>query len=53
MSDDEELEEVSGYIYTHVDCPNCNEPVEFEGDRSSENVICDACGFEFRIGLVR
>lgn len=42
-----------GYLYTHVDCPECNEPSELEGDCSSDNVECDVCGAVFKVREVR
>lgn len=45
--------EVLGYIYTHADCPSCNENNELMGDRSGEKIICDNCGFKFRVREVR
>lgn len=44
-------DEPLGYIYTHVDCPNCNEPSEIEGD--ADRIECDVCGAVFRIREVR
>lgn len=43
---------VTGYIYTHADCPNCGEAGDYEGDRSHEEVRCTACGETFKIGGV-
>lgn len=51
--DEGELEAVLGYLYTHADCPNCDEPGEYEGDCSSDKVHCTACGFDFKIREVR
>lgn len=48
-----EEEEPLGYLYTHVDCPNCNEPSEIEGDASMDLIECDVCGAVFRIREVR
>lgn len=50
---DKDLDPVNGFIYTHADCPHCGEPNEYEGDCSSDQVRCTACGEEFEIGMVR
>jgi hypothetical protein len=49
---DEEMEEVTGYIYTHADCPYCLEQGDYEGDAQGETVHCTACGKDFKIGIV-
>lgn len=49
----EEIEEVSGYLFTHADCPNCTDDNAFEGDCSGETVKCKYCDYEFYIGTVR
>lgn len=48
-----DCEEVLGYLYTHVDCPNCGEQSEIEGDASSDNIECDVCGGVFKVYEVR
>lgn len=42
--DDDPDEEVTGYLYTHWDCPYCGEANESEGDVKGEEVTCDECG---------
>jgi hypothetical protein len=38
MSD--ELEAVTGYVYTHFDCPACGMPDEREGDIQGDVIEC-------------
>jgi transcription elongation factor Elf1 len=45
-------EEPLGYIYTHFDCPECNEVCEVEGDAAGDTVTCDACGAHIKIRMV-
>jgi transcription elongation factor Elf1 len=51
--DEDEDNEVSGYIFTHFDCPHCNEPGEVEGDAAGDTITCTACDGELKIGTVR
>lgn len=53
MGDNEEDNEVSGYIFTHFDCPHCSEAGEVEGDASGDTLICTSCEGTLRIGTVR
>lgn len=50
--DDDEIEEITGYLYTHWDCDACGETNETEGDRSGEDVKCTACDCVSHIGKV-
>ena len=53
MAHSNEPEEVSGYLRTQWDCPECGEVCDVEGDASSEIVACDACGFRVHIMEVK
>ena len=48
-----EIEDVSGYLFTHADCPECGEVNEYEGDCASRVVACTACDYRFRIYEVK
>jgi len=41
------METVRGYIYTHYNCPYCDEPTELEGDTRGETIECPECEKEF------
>ncbi len=42
------LIEVTGFFFTHYDCPNCIATViEVEGDTRGEEIECDVCGIKF------
>lgn len=41
-----EKETVTGFTYTHFDCPECGEALEREGDFTGETE-CDACNHVF------
>lgn len=43
-----ELEKVTGWFFTHYDCPSCNEVIETEGDTRGETIECDVCGKKFK-----
>ena len=45
----EEIEDVHGYLYTHWDCPECGEVNEVEGQAVNEEAECPACGYKVRI----
>lgn len=49
MNEDDEVEAVLGYLFTHADCPHCSDDNAYEGDRSGETVTCTACGKDFDI----
>jgi len=42
-----EMEQSSGMLYTHADCPYCYSGNEYEGDIKCEVVECCDCGKEF------
>ncbi len=44
------MESVTGYIYTHWDCPACDAVNEEEGDCGGQTVTCVDCGCEVFIG---
>lgn len=50
--EDDEVEAVLGYIYTHADCPHCNETWVSSGV-GYETLTCTACDKEFMIREVR
>jgi len=54
MNDEEseEIEVVSGYLYTHADCPACGINHEREGDCQGDIWYCDQCKCKFKIGTV-
>lgn len=41
------MEQATGYIYTHYDCPHCGSMVEFENDTKGETLECPECEQEF------
>lgn len=43
------MEQATGYFYTHVDCPHCDAPLEFESDVRGEQVTCGECSEEFEV----
>lgn len=47
--EDDEMPEAKGYDYTHCDCPECGEALEFENDCRGDVVECDMCQCKFRI----
>lgn len=47
-----EIEEVTGYTYTHWDCP-CGEVNQEESDKTNEEVTCEACGGTYLCAEVR
>lgn len=40
----EEREYTKVYLYSHMDCPYCDEEVQCEGDVKGETILCDVCG---------
>ena len=46
---EDEREDVTGYIYTHWDCPACGEVNEFEGQASNDEAECQECGCKVNI----
>lgn len=48
MSDNDEMMQATGYIYTHYDCPYCGAVLEFENDTKDEVLECEQCGKEFQ-----
>lgn len=47
-----EPEDVNGYLRTQIDCPNCGETFDVEGDATGDTVTCDACGHEVKVRQV-
>lgn len=45
MSD--KKESITGYPYTHCDCPGCMGEIIVEGDARGEEVECDNCGEKY------
>lgn len=43
------MEEATGYIYTHADCPDCGMEEMLEGDAMGEEVECEHCKCKFVI----
>ena len=40
------METTTGYLYTHYDCPHCDEMIEFENDTKGEVLECPHCDQE-------
>lgn len=52
-NDKPELEQASGWLRTHFDCPNCNFDFSEEGDMSGEVIVCPDCEESFFCAVVR
>lgn len=50
-AEDEEPEEVTGFLMTHVIC-TCGETVEVEGDASGDTIECDVCDQKLKVSRV-
>ena len=48
-----ELENITGYLKTQWDCPQCDSANEEEGDATSDTVECIDCHTKFKISSVR
>lgn len=49
--DEDDLEDVTGYLRTSIDCPECNEPFDVEGDATGGVVTCPE-GHRMHVGQV-
>lgn len=49
MESDEEMEDVKGYIFTHWDCPNCDEVNQEEGHVADEEAVCQNCEHKVKV----
>ena len=48
----DDLDVVSGALYTRIDCPHCNECYEVEGDATGDIAECDLCHGRVRVSHV-
>ncbi len=43
------MEEAVSMLYTHIDCPYCDNTFEVEGDQRGSVVTCDHCDKEMLV----
>ena len=46
-----ESEEVTGYLFTHVTCPECSDEKQLEGDVQGDTIECE-CGTIFIVRVM-